>query len=280
TTPTPPLGEQREIFDEALVSKRDEKKISIFAESLPESEGVETIENADDVEIRDMALAYEVNFEESPSVSKEPVKKYVVPGTSGSIKGKVVDEEGNPLPGVSIIVKGTNKGSVTDIEGNFELSVASADKKLSVSFIGFMTEEISIADAKNQIITLQNDIRALSEVVVVGYGTSSSRSSEAASQKVDPKPVIGMHKYRQYIKENLKYPEAARQNKIEGNVTLQFNIDKNGKILEITVVKSANPILDEEAIRLVHEGPKWKPATLDGKLVNEVVKLKIPFKIK
>jgi TonB-linked outer membrane protein, SusC/RagA family len=88
-----------------------------------------------------------------------------------TVKGKVVDDKGEPLPGTSIQQKGTSNGTVTDINGNFSLTVPS-DATLIVSYIGFVNEEVAVGgktDLGN--ITLIADVKTLDQVVVIGYGT-------------------------------------------------------------------------------------------------------------
>jgi len=88
-----------------------------------------------------------------------------------TVKGKIVDENGEPLPGATIQQKGTSNGIVTNIDGNFSLSVPS-DATLIVSFIGFKSIEVTVGGkAELGNITLVSDTKDLEQVVVIGYGT-------------------------------------------------------------------------------------------------------------
>ncbi|MEO5599406.1 MAG: TonB-dependent receptor [Cyclobacteriaceae bacterium] len=88
------------------------------------------------------------------------------------VSGKVTSNETNEgLPGVNIIVKGTSRGTTTDVNGNFQLNIENNDEILVYSFIGYETSEVTIGNQTNLNIKLKQDIRALEEVVVVGYGT-------------------------------------------------------------------------------------------------------------
>jgi len=88
-----------------------------------------------------------------------------------TITGKVVDENGEPLPGTAIYVKGTTQGTVTDVDGNFTLSVP-ADAVLVASFVGYNNVEVQVAGQSNLgTITMQSDAKELEQIVVVGYGT-------------------------------------------------------------------------------------------------------------
>lgn len=88
-----------------------------------------------------------------------------------TVKGRVVDETGAPLPGATVQQKGTTLGGITDIDGNFTLSVPS-DATLLVSFIGFQSAEVA-TNGKTVLgtITLVSDLKELDQVVVIGYGT-------------------------------------------------------------------------------------------------------------
>ncbi len=90
-----------------------------------------------------------------------------------TVKGVVFDEEGYPVPGANIIVKGSTVGTITDIEGNFSI-IAEAGQSLSVSFVGYEKQEVLIVAGKtNYTIHLNTESEVLSEVVVTGYQTIS-----------------------------------------------------------------------------------------------------------
>lgn len=85
------------------------------------------------------------------------------------VKGKVVDNTGNPLPGVSVVVKGTNSGVSTDVDGNFKLELPEKGMILVFSFIGMKSQEIKIGEQKNLKVVLIEDKKSLEEVVITGY---------------------------------------------------------------------------------------------------------------
>jgi TonB-linked SusC/RagA family outer membrane protein len=87
------------------------------------------------------------------------------------IQGEVVDSESNPLPGVTIVVKGTTIGTVTDSDGNFSLQVPPDSETLVFSFVGMKTQEIPIEGKTNFSITMEQESIGIEEVVAVGYGT-------------------------------------------------------------------------------------------------------------
>lgn len=88
------------------------------------------------------------------------------------ITGKVTSQEdGVPLPGVSIIVKGTTRGTITDLDGNYTVQVDNENDVLVFSFLGFLSQEVQVNGRSVVNVSLVEDVQGLGEVVVVGYGT-------------------------------------------------------------------------------------------------------------
>lgn len=87
-----------------------------------------------------------------------------------SVSGIVKDSHGEPIPGVSIVIKGTTMGTITDLDGNFSISVPDDNSVLAISFIGYKTQEVKVGTSNSLNITIQEDTQTLDEVVVVGYG--------------------------------------------------------------------------------------------------------------
>ena len=92
-----------------------------------------------------------------------------------SAKGIVLDTDGSPIPGVTVVVKGTTKGTVTGVDGDFGITVQKGNT-LEFSFIGFEKQSMQIKNASNLKIVLKTDVVALDDVVVVGYGTQKKES--------------------------------------------------------------------------------------------------------
>lgn len=96
-----------------------------------------------------------------------------------NINGKVIDQDGEPLVGVSVIIKGTSQGTVSDLEGNYSIEANQGDI-LQFSFLGYLGKEVTIEEGITRInITLEQDLLGLEEVVVIGYGTQ--RKSDVTS---------------------------------------------------------------------------------------------------
>ena len=109
------------------------------------------------------------------------------PAFEWSIKGKVVAESGESLPGVTVLLKGTTNGTITDLDGNFSLSVPESPGTLVFSFIGFTSVEKEFSGPATLNVTLVEDVKALEEVVVVGYGTEKRKDLTGAVASVSSK---------------------------------------------------------------------------------------------
>ncbi|WP_303318333.1 SusC/RagA family TonB-linked outer membrane protein [Flavivirga abyssicola] len=104
---------------------------------------------------------------------------------TSTIKGVVTDASGVPLPGVNIIVKGTTVGSQTNFDGNYSLDVPLNSKTLVFSYLGFATQEILIENKTTVNVVMLEDATALSEIVVVGYGSQNKQEVTGAVAVAD-----------------------------------------------------------------------------------------------
>ncbi|HLW20796.1 MAG TPA: carboxypeptidase-like regulatory domain-containing protein, partial [Cyclobacteriaceae bacterium] len=100
------------------------------------------------------------------------------------VTGQVTDESGEPIPGATVLVKGTTTGMATDMDGQYSLS-APSDAVLVFSFIGFQAQEIAIGNRSVIDVTLVSDFGSLEEVVVIGYGTVRKRDLTGAVSSVN-----------------------------------------------------------------------------------------------
>ncbi len=106
------------------------------------------------------------------------------------ISGIVTDASGIPMPGANILEKGTTNGAQTDFEGNFSMTVSGQNAILSVSYIGFSTQEIVVGTKTNFTIVLEEDAAQLEAVVVVGYGTLKKSDVTGALVSVGAEDII------------------------------------------------------------------------------------------
>ena len=125
----------------------------------------------------------------------------------------------------------------------------------------------SIIPAKSTSMSLQK----------VADSSMNSKSTEKTFDVVENMPSYpgGKDAMIAFLSSNMRYPDAAKKNGIHGRVIVSFVVDKDGSITETKVVRSVDPALDQEALRLVNSMPKWKPGTAEGKPVR--VRYSIPF---
>ncbi|MCC5944388.1 MAG: energy transducer TonB [Bernardetiaceae bacterium] len=92
-------------------------------------------------------------------------------------------------------------------------------------------------------------------------------------------PIGGMEAFYEYVSKEVKYPEQARQNKIQGKVILSFVVEKDGKLTNAEVMKGVGAGCDEEAVRVINNAPAWKPAKHRGENVRQRMRVPITFRL-
>ncbi|TKG97393.1 SusC/RagA family TonB-linked outer membrane protein [Puteibacter caeruleilacunae] len=138
--------------------------------------------------LKDTDLKYEI-VDRTIVIAPDKSAKAVapVPAQKKTIKGKVTDEEGEPLPGASVVVKGTTIGITSDFDGNYELEIPEGVKVIVVSFVGMKPQEIEIAGQTTINVVLESDAFGLEEVVAVGYGSMKKINMSGAVGTVSTK---------------------------------------------------------------------------------------------
>lgn len=199
------------------------------------------------------------------------------------LSGKVVaQDDGKPLPGVSVRMIGTHLTAVTDINGEFKIKADTSVKEgeLRVNYIGFKAKEL-LAKANQPVnVSLVPDNSALNEVVVVGYGNAKKKELAIDSDKVNnalagktagirirgmstlpnkkamiSNPVEGWDKLWTYLELNNAFKNEKKTGQV---VEVSFKIDKDGRPIDVKVEKGADEKYEQEAIRLILNGPKWE----------------------
>jgi|TARA_B100001057_G_scaffold500396_1_gene615214 TonB-linked SusC/RagA family outer membrane protein len=105
-----------------------------------------------------------------------------------SVSGTVADPSGVPLPGVNVVIKGTNTGASTDFDGNFSIQAAETDV-LIFSFVGFKDQEATVGNNTSFSISLEEEASFLDEIIVTGYGTQTRREVTASIVRVDSETI-------------------------------------------------------------------------------------------
>lgn len=219
--------------------------------------------------------------EEVKSPEKHPAKEI-------KVQGQVLEKSTNaPVVGASVIIKGTTSGTITDLDGNFVISMP-VGATLSVSYINMKTKELTITEKligkiKSLKVYLEGEITTKTqEVVVVGYGGGEEASDEVpVFRVVEEMPEFpgGMGECLKFLGKNIKYPVEAQKAGVQGKVIVQFVVEKDGNIANPKVVRSIDPDLDGEAIRVISIMPKWKPGMQKGQPVRVKYTVPVTFRL-
>ena len=205
--------------------------------------------------------------------------------------GVVVDENGKPLPGVTVVIKGSMLGVATDAEGRFEI-VSPEGKTLVFTYVGRKTQEVAFDGGTTDIKVVmpvedvELDPLVAADVESILNQAADSTKDEVVSvwqdeffKVVEDMPQFTDGNIFDYLAQHVRYPEEAEKNGIGGMVYVQFVIDTTGKVVEPKVIKSVSPELDAEALRVVSGMPAWKPGMQRGKPVRVSFTLPVIFKL-
>ena len=154
-----------------------------------------------------------------------------------TVKGTVTSDEEGALPGVNILVKGTQTGTVTDVEGNYRIDVASEDAVLVFSAVGYATEEVTVGDQSTIDMLMLPDIKSLSEVVVVGYGNQERAKVSSAISSVSGEEIADLP---------VATPEQALQGRVPGvNIAGSGDPGRTGniRIRGIGSTRNSDPLI-------------------------------------
>jgi hypothetical protein len=207
----------------------------------------------------------------------------------GYVSGVVVSmEDMGPIPGADIVLSGESEKTVSDLDGRFILPSADSQPSVIASFIGMETEVFQLESQHDNMLVMQADPILLDEVIVVARVsdtpkaalTSSSRSvkkEESSPSYSAAEPPDGYRAYRKYVRKNMIFPEEYIQGERE-IVVLVLTVTSKGQVSNIMPLRSPGIDYNREAIRLISEGPDWKPALVNGSPIDEQLRIRIVFK--
>ncbi|RUA17889.1 MAG: hypothetical protein DSY83_03350, partial [Flavobacteriia bacterium] len=138
--------------------------------------------------------------EDGNEMAKMTGAERVSDGVQFSVSGNVVDETGTPLPGASIVEKGSQNGTQTDFDGNFTLEVSGQNAVLEISYMGYNSQEVALNGRTSISVVLQENAQALSEVVVTALGIKSDkRALGYATAQVDGDDISGVKATNNFV---------------------------------------------------------------------------------
>lgn len=149
------------VFSEQLVDVN--RKVSINATSVEVGDVLKQL-------LAETNVDFEINNNKLYLVERQVVKSQISPNQSKKITGLVTDEKGEPIIGASVVLKGSNTGTITNIDGTFSLEVQD-QSEIIISYIGYKQTDLKVGKANSYKIILEEASKSLDEVVVVGYGT-------------------------------------------------------------------------------------------------------------
>ncbi|MEN8250634.1 MAG: TonB-dependent receptor, partial [Bacteroidota bacterium] len=209
------------VFNYKLVDV--DRPVDIQANNKPISEVLASVFSGSDVDYvvldRQILLSPKSYLKKVKS-TKQPI----------SVTGTITDEDGNPIPGVSIIIKGTTQGSISDANGEYSINVDDPDATLEFSFIGMLTQEVPVGNQTEINITLARDAIGLEEVIAIGYGTIRKSDLTSAIARVNGEDIS---------KRVTSRLDEALQGHISGvNVTQASGVPGNAPVIRIRGVGS------------------------------------------
>ena len=186
------------------------------------------------------------------------------------MKGKVFDgEDKSAIVGAVVAIQGSKKGSVTDKDGNFSLEVSVGDR-IEVMYVGYDTYTIGVSKAYAKDRTYM--------IALYKEGTSPNKEIFDQAETMPEFPG-GVGKLMEYVAKNVRYPKEAEDKCLQGRVIATFIVEKDGSITSAKIVRSIDPALDAEALRVINGMPNWKPGTQKGEPVRVKYTIPISFRL-
>jgi len=170
---------------------------------------------------------------------------------------RVVDAQNNPVPFANVTNTRDNVGTYTDIRGNFNLVSSDSILHVQIRSLGYDAANYKLVPSNTQPGDLLLKEGEMKETISQNRKVVSSLSRKDSAEIEEPE--VGWGYYNTYVANNIKIPENVRSKNTRSEVELSFDVDKTGAPINIKVTKSSQcKECDEEAIRLLKEGPKWK----------------------
>lgn len=183
------------------------------------------------------------------------------PKLNHSFTGRVVDAQKNAVPFANVTNTRDQVGTYTDISGKFNLVSADSVLDVQIKSLGYETRNYRlIPEKKDTNLMMQEDFLARSGIMnTTNRRVVSNRAREENRILEEPEPAVGWNNYDTYIANNFIIPDEILTRNAGSEVELSFQVDKSGHPTDISITRSSQcPECDQEAIRLLKEGPKWK----------------------
>ena len=200
---------------------------------------------------------------EQAPVVQEDTKTYTIRGV---VKDK---DKKDAIVGAIVRVVGSKRGTVTDPNGEFSLEVKKGDR-IEVMYVGYASGSVVVSDPQ-----VKFDLRLQKD------GSDASSTNDNVFDVVEEMPEFpgGQIAMLEYLSKNVRYPDEAHKAGKQGRVIATFVVEKDGSITNAKVVRSIDPLLDAEALRVISSMPNWIPGKQNGKPVAVKYTVPVSFKL-
>jgi hypothetical protein len=207
-----------------------------------------------------------VNNELSGRVAGVTVFKDINNSISGTVTAK---EDGQPMPGVTVKIKGTSLGTQTDANGHFIINAVPGNSVLIFAMVGYLPKEVPMGNKNLLAVNLQASNNSLDEVVVTNaYGIKQNGDDEQQVYE-SAHPVNGWGDFKKYLKERAVSPDGKT-----GVVKVSFTVNSNDRLSDFKILKGLSEDANNTAIQIITNGPAW---ITNSDRKTEVVKVRVKF---
>ncbi|MEO6667953.1 MAG: carboxypeptidase-like regulatory domain-containing protein [Ferruginibacter sp.] len=257
-------------FEGAKVHQAD--SVAIAKTIVAEQSSASAVSPEEQETVRTDVAADAASRKEKTSIEDD---KFSNPKAVYRISGRVIDDAGNAVAFASLTDSSRRSNFTTDVAGKFSIAANDSSLFATIAAVGYNTLKKDLKSNLDQTIVLSRNSQELASVVVTSQGVPRQKASLGYSKKrveqgelegkvagisvmSNSEPVIGKLKYQAALADSIKKLKAINKELIEGIVLLSFNVKKNGELKNIRVEKKLCAACDEEAIRLLRAGSKWK----------------------
>lgn len=214
-----------------------------------------------------------------------------------TVTGTVRDVAGNPIKAVSVVLRGTDTGTMTDENGRYAIAIKpGVNDVLMFSRVGLETVEWQAAD--KLIVVMKESTTTIDAVNVAGYPQTTVPTAQVVTTLLSDGPTVSgdepflvvedmpkfqggdLNAFRRWAMTQVKYPKKAHDAGIQGRVILSFIVEKDGTVGDVEVVSKTGPLLNAEAVRVVSSSPRWEPGMQREQAVRVKFNVPIDFKLK
>ena len=192
--------------------------------------------------------------------------------TTRRMRGQITTDGGVAIANATVTIRATGRKVAAGADGWFSLEMpASADPTLDVEAPGFVARTAR-ANGDGQL-----NVRLSTAEAVAVNSMASAVAAEKRIRSVRPEPEGGYSGYFKYLASAASLPDPAKRAKVSGQVQVEFKVNPNGTLSDFRVTKGLGYGCDEEAVRVIQDGPKWTPGKVNGEPVIKPVSMPVTF---